>query len=129
MSSILDRIIAEEQERYDALGLETIVTPVHLTISDPLVINHLSNDTYVLTGVRLSADELLYENTIVQISSATDLIECTMRELSMLGTSANRLFRGNMIVKTFADGKGFDRLADIQPYRLDFIRISPIIKP
>lgn len=124
---MISRLVELEQQRYSTLGYETIVTPCSIAINRTLKIINASNDTYILTGIRTSNNDMLDDANEVCISSPTDCIQATQQQLAMLGTSINRLFRNYIIVKTVGRD-GYKPEEQTPLFRLDFIRISPIKK-
>ena len=114
-----------EQRRFEALGYKTIVTPACITVSSPLQVVQLMNDSYILTGIRASAPNLLEDLNEVCLVSPTDSLQATEQQIAMLGTSVGRMFRGYLLIKT-TGAEAYSENDTIVPYRLDFIRITPI---
>src|SRR5574344_882275 len=75
---MISRLVELEQQRYSTLGYETIVTPCSIAINKTLKIINASNDTYILTGIRTSNNDMLDDANEVCISSPTDCIQATM---------------------------------------------------
>lgn len=119
---MISRIVGLEEERWHALGYDTIVTPVHLSIDEAEKVLQLGNESYVLTGIRIGNNDTLSDETEIIISSPSESVQCTQRDLSQYGTSIIKLFTDYLIIRTRS------RLADIPRYRLDFIKITPIVK-
>lgn len=122
---MVDDIVKIERERLADLGFGSIVTPVTITIDKPIKILHLANESYVLSGIRVSNNNLVDDANMVQISSPSDEVEMSMREMSTMGEAINRLFKNYIIIKTLTNN-GFEKDANIVPYRLEFVRISPV---
>lgn len=124
---MISRLAYIEQRRLEALGFATVVTPASVTVTSPLQIMQLMNDSYILTGIRASAPNLLADLNEVCLISPTDSLQASEQEIAALGTTVNRMFRGYLIIKT--TGAAAYRADDkITPFRLDFIRVTPIIK-
>lgn len=124
---MIARLVELEQARYKALGYDTVVTPCSVSVGKTLKIINASNDTYILTGIRASNNDMLDDANEVCISSPTDCIQATQQQLATLGTSINRLLRNYIIVKTVSRD-GYQPDSSTPLFRLDFIRISPIKK-
>lgn len=122
---MIARLIEIEQARIAAAGYMSVVTPVTLTVGRSLQIVHIGNDTYILTGVRASDNDMMNDRNEVCISSPTEALQGTQRQLSTLGQSMWRLFRDYIIIKT-TDENGWQGEKDTPTYRLDFVRISPV---
>lgn len=121
-----NRLIQLEQERLKSMGYDSIVTTVALNVDKTLVNHNLGNDTYILTGIRLSPADIYADVHNVCISSATDGIEATQQELASMGDAIYRTFRNHIIVKT-NDNSDWE-VTDIPRFALDFIKITPIKK-
>lgn len=124
---MLQKIIDIEQNRLKALGYDSIVTPVHIDVVDSLQMHIIGNDSYILSGVRVSKENLAQEMHEVVIVSPTESIHETQQELATFGTSMKKIFKNHIVIKT-TDYREFSGDAPITPYRLDFIKISPIKK-
>ena len=123
---MISRLTFLEQQRFTALGYETIVTPTSITVTRPVEVVQLMNDSYILTGIRASAPNLLEDLNEVCLVSPTDSLQATEQQIAMLGTSVGRMFRGYLLIKT-TGAKAYSESDAIVSYRLDFIRITPIV--
>lgn len=123
---MINRRIQLEEERLHSLGFDTIVSTESFTIGNSTTMFDLGNDTFILTGIRMSKDDIMGNASKIQLISPTDAIEGSANELSQLGTSILKLFRKHLIVKTTINGAR--DVGAISPYRLDFIKITPIKK-
>ena len=56
---MISRLAYIEQQRFERMGLKTVVTPTSIVVSSPLQIMQLMNDSYILTGIRASAPNLV----------------------------------------------------------------------
>lgn len=124
---MLQRIIDIEQARLKNLGYDSIVTPVHIDVLDSLQMHVIGNDSYILSGVRVSKDNIMQEMHEVVIVSPTESVHETQQELATFGTSQMKIFKNYIVIKT-ADQNEFSDDVAITPFRLDFIKISPIKK-
>lgn len=124
---MISRLAYIEQLRFEKLGFKTVVTPTSVVITSPLQIMQLMNDSYILTGIRASAPNLLADINEVCLVSPTDSLEATEQEIATLGTTTNRMFRNYLIIKT-TGAKAYSSEDRITPFRLDFIRVTPIIQ-
>lgn len=122
---MIDRLVKLEQDRLATIGYQSIVTPVELVVTKPTECFIISNDTYLLSGIRVSQSDLVGTDSRIQIISPTGVISGTARQISTLGTSTNVLFKQNIVVKVCnADGE-FLPDASVMPFSLFFIKISP----
>ncbi|MDR2963458.1 MAG: hypothetical protein LBU90_07505 [Bacteroidales bacterium] len=124
---MLHRLIELEEKRLHALGYDTIVTPVQLHVTDSLQITITGNDSYVLAGIRVSADDVLSNRHSISILSPTACLQGTQQEIATLGTSSMQLFKEYILVKT-TDEKPYSGDNAIPPFRLDFLKITPLPK-
>lgn len=124
---MISRLAYIEQRRLEALGFTTVVTPASVTVTSPLQIMQLMNDSYILTGIRASAPNLLADLNEVCLVSPTDSLQASEQEIAALGTTVNRMFRNYLIIKTTGTA-AYSSDDKITPFRLDFIRVTPIIK-
>lgn len=109
------------------MGFKTVVTPTSVTVTSSLQIMQLMNDSYILTGIRASAPNLVEDLNEVCLISPTDSLLATEQEIATLGTTTNRMFRNYLIIKT-TGAKAYSADDKITPFRLDFIRVTPIIQ-
>ena len=114
---MISKIVELEQNRYKELGYKTVVVPTAIYVSSPTDIIHIGNDSYILTGIQISRDDMLANDSSVVISSPTEILHLTQMQISQLGTSLFTLFRENIVIKT--------KSKEFAPYRLDFIKITP----
>lgn len=124
---MISRLAYIEQQRFERMGFKTVVTPTSVTVTSPLQIMQLMNDSYILTGIRASAPNLLADINEVCLVSPTDSLQATEQEIATLGTTTNRMFRNYLIIKT-TGAKAYSSEDRITPFRLDFIRVTPIIQ-
>lgn len=124
---MISRLAYIEQQRFEHMGFKTVVTPTSVTVTSPLQIMQLMNDSYILTGIRASAPNLLADINEVCLVSPTDSLQATEQEIATLGTTTNRMFRNYLIIKT-TGAKAYSTEDKITPFRLDFIRVTPIIQ-
>ena len=124
---MISRLAYIEQLRFEKLGFKTIVTPTSVTVTSPLQIMQLMNDSYILTGIRASALNLVADLNEVCLISPTDSLQATEQEIATLGTTTNRMFRNYLIIKT-TGANAYSADDKITPFRLDFIRVTPIIQ-
>ena len=123
---MISRLAYIEQQRFERMGLKTVVTPTSIVVTSPLQIMQLMNDSYILTGIRASAPNLVADLNEVCLISPTDSLQATELEIATLGTTTNRMFRNYLIIKTTGPN-AYGEDDKITPYRLDFIRVTPII--
>jgi hypothetical protein len=123
---MISRLAYIEQQRFERMGFKTVVTPTSVVVTSPLQIMQLMNDSYILTGIRASAPNLLADINEVCLISPTDSLQATEQEIATLGTTTNRMFRNYLIIKT-TGAKAYSTEDKITPFRLDFIRVTPII--
>ena len=109
------------------LGYDSIVTPLSVYVSDSLQLEIIGNDTYILTGIRISKDDVLNDLHEVTVVSPTESIQLSQQEIATLGTSIFKTFKEFIIIKT-TDEREFSSDGEITPFRMDFIKISPIFK-
>ena len=124
---MISRLAYIEQQRFERMGFKTVVTPTSVVVTSPLQIMQLMNDSYILTGIRASAPNLLADINEVCLVSPTDSLQATELEIATLGTTTNRMFRNYLIIKT-TGAKAYSSEDRITPFRLDFIRVTPIIQ-
>ncbi len=117
---MISKIVELEQERYKRLGYDTIVVPISIYVSSPLEVVHISNDSYILTGIHITRDDMLSNGNSVVLSSPTEVLHLTQMQISQLGTSLFKLFKENLIIQTKSE-------SDFGQYRLDFIKITPYL--
>lgn len=122
---MISRLVGIEQQRFAKLGYETITTPVTIEVRKAVESFVIGNDTYLLTGVQVSESDMIGTTHRISIISPTGAITGTAREVSMLGTSTNVLFKNNIVVKVTDSNGVFDEHATIAPCKLYFIKVSP----
>lgn len=125
---MINHIVTAERVRLKKLGYDSFVTPVTVTIEDAMTTILLSNDTYILTGIRISDADMKSDTNIISITSPTDCIEGTARQLSEMGTSILHLFKDYIIVKT-VDESGYFGDNKVDNFKLEFVQISPVKMP
>jgi len=123
---MLQKLIEIEQNRLKLLGYESIVTPVSVYVSDSLQLEIIGNDTYILSGIRISKDDILNDLHELTIVSPTESIQLSQQEIATLGTSIFKTFKEFIIIKT-TDENEYSSDSKISPFRMDFIKISPIL--
>lgn len=121
-----NKLIEQEQKRLERLGYSSVVTTSAITISEPLTNINLANDAMILTGIRLSSADAVGDTHIVAITSATDAVEASQRDLASMGDAITHVFRSYMVVKTSVIGKEWDAKEPIQPFTLSFIKVTPV---
>lgn len=119
---MIDRLVQIEQERLHSLGYDTVVTPSSIVVDEKEKVLSLANESFIMTGIRIGNNDLVADTTTVQLISPTESIECTQRELSQMGTSINKLFKTFLIIKVKT------KYENVPDFRLDFIRVSPVLK-
>ncbi len=124
---MISRLIALEQQRFAAMGYATVVSPISVRVSEARKIVSLSNDTYILTGIRMSNAAAQSDNHNVSISSPTEGLEATEQQIAQMGNAVLKLFREHIIIKTTVGDK-FDENASVPAYTLEFMRITPTKK-
>lgn len=124
---MLQKLIDIEQARLKTLGYESIVTPVHIDVLDSLQMHIIGNDSYILSGVRVGKDNIMQDMHEVVIVSPTESVHETQQELATFGTSMMKIFKNYIVIKT-TDQNEFSGDMEITPFRLDFIKVSPIKK-
>ena len=120
-----DKLIEIEQNRLRSIGYESVVTPFSVEIDESLVQLNIGNNTCILTGIRLSPDDVLSNKHEVVINSATESLQFSQQEIATLGTSIYKLMKEYIIVRT-TDENEYSGDTAISPFRLDFIKITPI---
>ena len=95
-------------------------------VSDSLQLQTIGNDTYILTGIRISKDDVLNDMHELTVVSPTESIQLSQQEIATLGTSILKTFKEFIIIKT-TDEKEFSADSEITPFRMDFMKISPIL--
>ena len=123
---MLQKLVEIEQSRLKALGYDSIVTPVSVLVSDSLQIETIGNNTYILSGIRISKDDVLNDMHELTIVSPTESIQLSQQEIATLGTSILKTFKEFIIIKT-TDENEYSADSEITPFRMDFVKISPII--
>jgi hypothetical protein len=123
---MLQKLVEIEQNRLKTLDYESIVTPVSVYVSDTLQIETIGNDTYILTGIRISNDDILNDLHELTVVSPTESIQLSQQEIATLGTSVLKTFKEFIIIKT-TDENEFSTDSEITPFRMDFIKISPVL--
>ena len=121
------RIVELEQKRFAALGFETVVTPISIRVSRTLQTVVCGNDSYVLSGIRVSDVDVVADATIVTLTAPNASLQASQRTIATMGNSANKLFRHHIIIKT-NNAAGWKDEADCEPYDLEFLKITPIKK-
>jgi len=124
---MLQKLIEIEQNRLKTLGYESIVTPVSVYVSDTLQLEIIGNDTYILTGIRISKDDILNDLHELTVVSPTESIQLSQQEIAALGTSIFKTFKEFIIIKT-TDENEYSSDSKITVFRMDFIKVSPIFK-
>lgn len=120
---MIDRLVQLEEERWNALGYDTVVTPVSMEINTAEKIMQLGNETVILTGIRMSSYDVVADTeTKLILVSPTESFVGTQRELSQLGTSIFKLFKDSLIIKVRTQRD------TIPTFRLDFIKVTPYIR-
>lgn len=130
---IIDDIIETERKRFAAKGFDVIVTPIGITVNRRLLTRSLSNDCYILTGVRGSDDDVRDGYMEVCLSSANNCLQASIRQLATLGSGICKTFRRTLTIKTlgekdidFKDGVMSDDDQVVPTYRLEFIKVTPV---
>lgn len=124
---MISRIVEIEQNRFRELGYETKVTPVSVDVRTSLETLNIGNSTYILAGIMLGENDVMSDRTTVCIASATESLMMTQQQIATLDKSMNKLFKEYITIRTTEDEEYSEDKAII-PYRLDFIKITPIIK-
>lgn len=121
------RIVELEQKRFAALGFETVVTPISIRVSRTLQTVVCGNDSYVLSGIRVSNVDVVADATIVTLTAPNASLQATQRTIATMANAINKLFRHHIIIKTNT-ADGWQGEADCEPYDLEFLKITPIKK-
>jgi hypothetical protein len=122
---MLKKIIDTEQQRLKALGYDSVITPISIEVTTNLHVENIGNDVYVLDSLILNEDGLINEEEVISILSPIDCFKTQqVKYLKSLGNTIHKTFRNWIICKL-----GVSLTDDLQtePYRLNFIKISPII--
>lgn len=122
---MISRLVELEQQRLSKIGYDSIVTPLSMTIGSSISNICLGNDTYILTGIRMSDADVADDRHTVIIASATHGLTATQRDISLMGQAIFRIMRSYLIIRTFGNDKWTDA-SQVPPYTLDFIKITPI---
>ncbi|MBE6341454.1 MAG: hypothetical protein E7069_12090 [Bacteroidales bacterium] len=125
---MISRLVALEQQRLAALGYNSVVTPISLRVDKSIKNIALGNDTYILTGVRLSDADVSEDRHIITLVSATDGFTASQRDISLMGQAVYKTLRSFLVIRT-AGNEAWEDGASIPPYTLDFIKITPIPNP
>lgn len=119
------RIVELEQKRLESLGYDTVVTPIEVPVNRTMQEVVCGNDTYVLTGIRVSNLDVVDDATKVTLTGPNESLEATQRTIATMSNSLNKLFRHYIIIKT-NPVSGYVEDTDYEPYALEFIKITPI---
>lgn len=120
---MIDRLVQLEEERWHALGYDTVVTPISMEINKAETIMQLGNETVILTGIRIGSYDVVADtDSKILLVSPTECFVGTQRELSQLGTSVFKLFKDSLIIKVRTQRD------EIPTFRLDFIKVTPYIR-
>lgn len=122
---MISRLIELEQTRLKSLGFDSVVTPVAMPISKGLVNVNIGNDTYILTGIRMSNTDVAADRHTVSISSATDALEASQRDIATMGQAIHKLLKNFIIIKTVSEDE-WSADNDVPVYTLDFMKVTPI---
>ena len=122
---MISRLIELEQARFKAMGYESVVTPVTMTIDKALVNECIGNDTYILTGIRLSDADVVENRHNICISSATDALEGSQRQIATMGQAIHKLLKNFIIIKT-TDHEEWSADKSVSAYTLDFMKVTPL---
>lgn len=96
-------IINQEQERLRAAGYQSELQTLTVGIDRSQKQIYLGNDIYVLSGIRLSTDDVLVDLNRVVLTCPTESLTATQQHISQLGTSIVKVFRHYINVSTFSD--------------------------
>lgn len=99
---VIDDLINTERARYDKKGYDIIVSPFSVLVSGRLKSLSLSNDTYILTGISGSNDDVSDGNIEILLTSPNNSLQATIRQVGSLGTSINRIFRRTLLSRRLA---------------------------
>lgn len=122
---MIDSIVNRECQRFKDMGYQTTITPISIIINSNVVSYVLGNDTYILAGIRISDYDTSAEQHIVSLSSPTDTLRASQRELATMGHAINKIFRESLTVQTYIQGVEWIDKNKVPPFRLEFIKISP----
>ncbi len=125
---MIERLIKLEQERLSLAGFDTVVTPHEVTVASPMTILTLANETWIMTGIRVSDADLMGADHLVSFSSPTNSFQATERTIAQMGGAVHRLFRHHIDIEVSEYGKEFLMTADIPAFSLMFVRITPIAR-
>lgn len=130
---IIDDIIETERKRFNAKGFDVVVTPISITVNRRLLTRSLSNDCYILTGVRGSDDDARDGYMEVCLYAPNNCLQASIRQFSMLGSGIYKTFRRNLTIKTLGEKdieySNGEMAADDQAvptYRLEFVKVTPV---
>lgn len=125
---MISRIVGIEQQRLAQRGYTGIATPVSIHVDSSLKNICLGNDTYILTGIRIGDTDLNDDRHTICLTSATDGLTATERDIALMGQSIYKTFRLFLIIRTMMRDESWADGQQIPPFTLDFIKITPIKK-
>jgi hypothetical protein len=104
----------------ESLGYAVTLQPETVTVNEgQSVVNvNIANDILVLAGARTTIASAIAAGVIVRLRSADNGFTLPLWELVDAAASVHKIFRGYLVVDT----------TDLQPYRLEFLRLIPIKK-
>lgn len=121
---IIDKIVDQEQNRLKKMGYDCLVMPVTLTITSRKSMFNIGNDIYIFNGLIMNPEHIFESDETVSIFSATDCIEtCSFKDLNE--NSTPKLFLNYVMVRSY-NSKIWEDDKEIKPYRIRFIKITPI---
>lgn len=117
MNSVFDSIVDGEKRRLEGLGFSVALHPETVSVNEGQhVVNvNLSNDILVLAGARTTIASAIAAGVTVRLRSADNGLTLPLWELVDASASVHKIFRGYLVVDT----------TDLQPYRLEFLRLIP----
>jgi hypothetical protein len=122
---MIDSIVNRECQRYKDMGYDTTVTPISIIINYSIETLVLGNDSYILAGIRISDYDTSADQHIVSLSSPSETLRFTQRELATMGQATHKLFRQSITITTTIQNENWTQKNKIPAFRLEFIKISP----
>ena len=120
MSSVFESIVDGEKKRLEALGYAVTLQPETVSVNEGqnIVNLNIANDILVLAGARTTIASAIAAGVTVRLRGADNGITLPLWELVDASASVHKIFRVYLVVDT----------TDLQPYRLEFLRLIPIKK-
>jgi len=123
---MIQKLVKMEIERLKTQGYDCIVTSEILRIDRALHIENVGNNIWFLTGIIIGDSDLQENSRHVYLYSPISTLNFKQQRISELSTSILKKIKNFLIIKTRRENQQLDRDADIDPYYLEFIKISPV---